>query len=145
LVCGLRKVLLGKKIIILSSKNLIVLISIKKTIFLIPGIHFTYKFIIPDIKTKQNTFLSFLKYWSSSHGFNKLVIKAKIHAKIYFLKLFFAWKYDMIFLRDLVVCMKIRLFFCFIICVRFWRKPDILIPDSYLYGIKIQTDINQNG
>jgi hypothetical protein len=25
-----------------------------------------------------------LKYWPSSHGFNKLVIKAKIHAKTYF-------------------------------------------------------------
>jgi len=26
----------------------------------------------------------------------------------------------------------------------FWRKPGILIPDLYLYNIKIQTDIDQN-
>ena len=25
-----------------------------------------------------------------------------------------------------------------------WQKPSILIPDLYLYNIKIQTDINQN-
>ena len=25
-----------------------------------------------------------------------------------------------------------------------WRKPGILIPDFYLYSIKIQTDIDQN-
>jgi hypothetical protein len=27
----------------------------------------------------------------------------------------------------------------------FLKKPDILIPDLYLYDIKIQIDINQNG
>jgi hypothetical protein len=27
----------------------------------------------------------------------------------------------------------------------FWWKPGILIPDLYLYGIKIHTDINQHG
>jgi hypothetical protein len=26
----------------------------------------------------------------------------------------------------------------------FWRKPDILISDLYLYGIKTQTNIKQN-
>jgi hypothetical protein len=26
----------------------------------------------------------------------------------------------------------------------FWRKPGILIPDLYFYGIKIQTNIKQN-
>jgi hypothetical protein len=46
-----------------------------------------YKFVIPDTKRKQNIFL-FLKYWSSSCDFNKLVIKAKMHAKI-FLEIFF--------------------------------------------------------
>jgi hypothetical protein len=30
----------------------------------------------------------FLKYWSSSRDFNKVVIKAKMHAKTYFLKFF---------------------------------------------------------
>jgi len=42
-----------------------------------------YKFIIPNTKEKQNMFWVFLKYWSSSHGFNKLIIKAKMHAKTY--------------------------------------------------------------
>ena len=45
-----------------------------------------YKFVIPDTKTKQNIFLKILKYQSNSCDFNKLVIKAKIHAKTYFLK-----------------------------------------------------------
>jgi len=54
----------------------------KRTISLISGIHFTYKFVILDIKTKQHI-LFFWKYWSSSRDFNKLVIKAKMHAKIY--------------------------------------------------------------
>ena len=26
----------------------------------------------------------------------------------------------------------------------FWRKPGILIPDLYFYGVKIQTNIKQN-
>ena len=43
-----------------------------------------YKFIIQILKEKkQNIFLVFLKYWPSSQGFNKLVIKAKMHAKTY--------------------------------------------------------------
>jgi hypothetical protein len=43
-------------------------------------IRFTYKFVIQ--KTKR-FFLEFLKYWPSSHGLNKLVIKAKMHANTY--------------------------------------------------------------
>jgi hypothetical protein len=49
----------------------------KRTTFFISGIRFTYKFVIPDIKTKQKYFFDFLKYWPSSHDFNKLVIKAQ--------------------------------------------------------------------
>jgi hypothetical protein len=52
-------------------------------------------------------------------------------------------KYSMSFfliLGDLVVCMKTRHFFS-----TFRRKPGILIPYLYLYSIKIQTNINQNG
>jgi len=36
-----------------------------------------YKFVISYIKRKKIIFLVFLKYWSSSHGFNKLVIKVQ--------------------------------------------------------------------
>ena len=73
----------------------------KRTTFLISGIRFIYKFVIPYIKTKQNI-LIFLKYWLSSRDFNKLVIKAKMHAKIFFFLSF-------------LCCMKIQydFFFCF--------------------------------
>ena len=42
-----------------------------------------YKFVIPYTKRRQKDFLEFLKYWPSSHGLNKLVIKAKMHANTY--------------------------------------------------------------
>ena len=35
-------------------------------------------------------------------------------------------------------------FFLYNFFATFWRKPGILIPDLYLYSIKIQTNINQN-
>jgi len=58
-----------------------------KTIFLISGICFTYKFVIHILKEDKKVFLEFLKYWPSSYGSNKLVVKAKVHANtIYFLK-----------------------------------------------------------
>ena len=41
----------------------------------------------------------------------------------------YAWKQNIFFFN--------KHFFC-------WRKPGILIPDLYLYNIKIQTDIDQN-
>jgi len=37
-----------------------------------------------------------------------------------------------------------KFFFVIIYFLMFWRKPGILIPDLYLYNIKIQTDIDQN-
>jgi hypothetical protein len=102
--------------------------SIKKTTFLISGIHFTYKFVILDTKRKKNIFWVFLKYWPSFHGFNKLVIKAKMNAKTY---IFFC-------------CMKIRCddffliferlgpmhenkmyFFCFIIFLQCFDKNRV--------------------
>jgi hypothetical protein len=38
------------------GKNLTVLKSIKETFFLISGIYFTYKFVILNIKRKENIF-----------------------------------------------------------------------------------------
>jgi hypothetical protein len=35
-------------------------------------------------------------------------------------------------------------FFLYNFFATFWRKPGILIPDLYLYSIKIKTNINQN-
>ena len=58
-------------------------IYVKKTIFLISGISFMYKFVIPNTKRRKKDFLEFLKYWPSSHGLNKLVIKAKMHSNTY--------------------------------------------------------------
>ena len=84
--------------------------------------------------------MEFLKYWLSSRGFNKLVIKAKNACGNNFFWSFLCCikiQYDFLALRDLVVCMKTKFFFL-------W-KPGILIPDLYFYGIKIQPDINQNG
>ena len=60
----------------------------------------------------------FLKYWSCSHDFNKLVI---IHILSFLgcIKI----QYDFLALRDLVVYIKTKIIY---------------------YDIKIQTDINQN-
>jgi hypothetical protein len=75
-------------------------INKKKTIFLISRLRFTYKRVILNIKRKNKMiFWIFLKYWSSSRDFNKLVIKVKMHAKTYvfFFEIFFVWKYNVIF------------------------------------------------
>jgi len=42
----------------------------KRTTFLISGIRFTYKFVIPDIKTSKN-----ICYFSMHFGFNNQFIK----------------------------------------------------------------------
>jgi len=48
-----------------------------------------------------------------------------------------------LFLRDLTVCMKTKHFYFYFFDVLI-KKQGILIPDLYLYNIKIQTDIDQN-
>jgi len=58
-------------------------------------------------------------------------------------------KYDFLFfyflfLRDLAVCMKTKHFYFYFFDVLTTKKTGILIPDLYLYSIKIQTDIDQN-
>ena len=76
-VYGSRKVLLNKEVLILSGKKPNRSNVYVKIIFLTSGIRFTYKFVIPYTKRGQKDFLEFLKYWPSSHGLNKLVIKPK--------------------------------------------------------------------
>jgi hypothetical protein len=88
--------------------------------------------------------LEFLKYWPSSRDFNKLVIKAKMHANTYFWNFLYCMKiqsdlFFLLFLRDLAICMKKKQFF-----LMFWWKSGILILDLYFYCIKIQTHIKQN-
>jgi hypothetical protein len=61
---------------------------------LISGIHLTYKVVILDIKRKQNNFFGIFEILASSRDFNKLVIKAKIRDKTFFL---YIWRYNMIF------------------------------------------------
>jgi len=82
-----------------------------------------------------------LKYWPSSRDFNKLVIKVKMHANTYFFEIFFVvWKYNMIFYfwETWPYAWKQNIFYVLT------KKKDILIPDLYLYSIKIQTNIDQN-
>jgi len=89
-----------------------------KTTLLISGIYFTYKFIISDTKTTQNKFFFCFWYFGQcSIGFNKLVIKTKIHAKTLF---FGVWKtqHNFLALRHLAECTKIffsfKFFFVFL-------------------------------
>jgi hypothetical protein len=79
---------------------------------------------------------------ASSRDFNKLVIKAKMHAKTFsFFWNFIVWKYNLKFFffeETWPYVWKQNIFFMF------WQKSDILIPDLYLYSKKIQTNNNQN-
>ena len=70
----------------------------KKFIFLISRIRFTYKFVIPNTNRGQKYFLEFLKYWPSSHGLNKLVIKAKMHVNTYIVL-----KFSLLYEKDDVI------------------------------------------
>ena len=111
-----RKVLLGKEVLILSGKNLTVLTSNKKTNFLISEVCFTYKFIIPDIKRKQNFFFGFfLNIGLVLMALINLLLKPKCMLKhILYFYIFFIRKNDIIFFlswRDLAVCMKTKYFF----------------------------------
>jgi hypothetical protein len=86
-----------------------------------------------------------------------LLLKSKCMLKPFWIFLCFMYKKNDFFcmkircddfflsLRDLSVCMKNKIFFfCLtIFFAMFWRKPDILILDLYLYGTKIQTSIKQ--
>jgi hypothetical protein len=66
-----------------------------------------------------------------------------MHAKIYFLKFSFLYENTIWFflsLKDVVVCMKTKTIFF----LMFWGKSGILIPDLYLYDIKIRANIKQN-
>jgi hypothetical protein len=127
-IYGSRKILLGKEVLILSGKNLTVLTSNKKTTFLISEVCFTYKFIILDIKRKQNIFFGFFfKYWPSSHGSNKLVIKAKMHDKTYFkFFYFFLYKKKWYFQGALTASSHCYYFldFFLIFCFIFWKRKS---------------------
>jgi len=109
------KVILYKEILILSGKNLTVLCRKKETTFLISGIRFTYKFIIPDIQTKQNNF--FVIFEILANVLLTLInwlLKPKCMLKYFFLVY---KKHNMIFLalRHLTVCTKMFFFFkCFV-------------------------------
>jgi hypothetical protein len=70
----------------------------EKPYFFISGIRLTYKFVIPNTNRRQKDFFEFLKYWPSSHGLNKRVIKAKMHTNTYIVLKFslLCEKYDVI-------------------------------------------------
>ena len=93
-------------------------------------------------------FLKILKYWPSSHDFNKLVIKVKMHANTYFWNFLCYMKiqYDF-FLKTWPYAWKQNILFYFyffnFLIILFLRKPSILILDLYIYNIKIQTNISK--
>jgi hypothetical protein len=67
-----------------------------------------------------------------------------MNAKTYFLKFSSLYENTIWFflaLWDLAVCVKTNFYFYFSM---FWWKPGILIPNFYLYGVKIQTNVKQN-
>jgi hypothetical protein len=62
-----------------------------------------------------------------------------VNTYIFFEIFFVVWKYDVMiffFILERLGRMHENNIF-------FWRKPGILIPDLYLYGIKIQTSIKK--
>ena len=91
-VYGLRKVLLGKEILILSGNS-----DVNKR-NLISGIRLTYKVVTPDIKRKQNNV--FWNFWNIGLVLVTLInwlLKPKC-ILIHIFELFFViWKYNMIF------------------------------------------------
>ena len=108
---------------------------------LIYGMRFTCKVVPQILKDKKNkNFCCFLNFGQHSCDFNKIVIKAKMHAKIYIF--FGAWKtqYDFLALRYLVEWTKTFFFFffkfLFFVFFKSWRKPDILIPELNFYDVK---------
>ena len=144
-VYGLRKVLLGKDILIFLGKNLTVLMSIKNT-FLILEIHFTYKFVIPD--TKKNK-IFFRYFWNISQVLMALInwlLKSNCMLKhIFFEILLYENTIWFFFFERLGRMHENKIFFLFYnFFVMFRRKSGILILDLYLYGIKIQTNIKQS-
>ena len=94
-VYGLRKVLLSKEILILSSNS-----GVNKRI-LISGIRLTYKVVTPDIKRKQNNF--FWKFWNIGLVLMTLInwlLKPKcvlIHILNFYFLYIYIWKYNMIY------------------------------------------------
>jgi len=66
--------------------------------------HLTYKVVTLDIKRKQNNFfLKFFKYWPNSRDFNKLVIKAKMHANTYFWNFLFLYSNTIWFIIIIII------------------------------------------
>jgi hypothetical protein len=99
----------------------------------------------PDIKRKQNNF--FWNFWNIGLVLVTLInwlLKPKCML-IHIFKIFFViWKYNMNFfyyyyyLETWPYAWKQKHSFMS------WQKLGILIPDLYIYNIKIQIDIDQN-
>jgi hypothetical protein len=145
-VYGLRKVLLCKEIIILSGKNLIFLCFSKENIFLISGIRFTYKFLIFDIKTKQNKiFVIFEILANVLLNLINWLLKPKCMLKHCFLMY---EKHNTVFLalRHMAVCIKTYfLFLNFFVFLKVLMKTEYChIRFCIFSNIKILPDINQN-
>jgi hypothetical protein len=115
----------------------------KRTIVLISGIRFTCKFVPRILKDKQNKF--FFVFWNfgqCSLDFNKLVIKAKMHAKTLFFSCI-KTQYDFLALRHLAVCTKTFFFKVFCILKVLTKTGYFNTGFCIFNDIKIQSDIDQ--
>jgi hypothetical protein len=139
-VYGLRKVLLGKEILILSSNS-----GVNKRI-LISGIRLTYKVVTPDIKRKQNNF--FWNFWNIGLVLVTLInwlLKPKcvlIRIFIFYFLYIYIYENTIWFIFERLGRMHENKIFYFIYLFMFCWKPGILTPNLYLYSIKIQTDVD---
>ena len=109
---------------------------------LISGTRLTYKIITPDIKRKQNKI--FYNFWNIGLVLVTLInwlLKPKcmlIHIFLKFSLLYENTIWFFYFWETWPYAWKQNIFYVLT------KKKDILIPDLYLYSIKIQTNIDQN-
>jgi hypothetical protein len=117
--------------------------SSKENTILISGIHFTYKFVIPDTKTTQNNFFFVFDILANVllTSINWL-LKPKCMLKHCFLVF---EKHNMIALRHLAVCTKTFFFSFFFVFLEVLLKTEYChIGYCIISNIKILPDINQN-
>ena len=117
-VYGLRKILLNKYVLILWGKKPNRSNVCKRKTFLISRIHFTYKFIISDTKTKQNKiFVVFEILANILLTLINWLLKPKCMLKHFFAGVW-QTQYDFLALRHLAVCTKTFFFLFFkVFCI----------------------------
>ena len=87
--------------------------------------------------------MKFLKYWPVLVTLINRLLKPKCMLKLFFYISRCNMIFLLLFLERFGRMHKNKIFFIIIFLMSWW-KLDILMPDLYLYNIKIQTDIDQN-